>query len=125
EQRNPTAVRKDLAFFVFDKGTEEPIEGALVEFYRGFWIRGNPIQERTTDAQGFVQLEGIPPGLYSVDFSREGYHFKRVRTTIQAHLTYGKKAIGLMPEVRVSGYVNNQNGDPIVGAGVTLSPLLR
>jgi protocatechuate 3,4-dioxygenase beta subunit len=107
----------------------EPIRGAEVTastvFYGALLTLahmekqpGGSVLRATTDANGEVEFERIPPAAYDIFAVADGYSFRvRQRLTIQRD-TKTRYEIRLEPGLTIAGQVVDTEGNPLAGARV-------
>ena len=111
---------------VTDNSTGEPLDDVEITLSPSITGSISPVLA-WTNTSGCFQLEGIPEGNYVLNGFKEGY-FNR---TIEIFIPIGSRSIDIaldpIPPVVTTGILRgsilNEEGDPIVGADVSLWPL--
>ncbi len=75
-------------------------------------------QSAVTDARGRFVLDGLPPGRYRIDVSRDGYQALALEAKLGAGERHDLGALALAEGFPVRGRVLDQAGAPIEGAHV-------
>ena len=119
------------------------IEGVVVDTVSGTPIRRAIVQLRLSDSgqtsvegadyaeftgtDGSFHFDRLPPGSYSLSYSRTGYLLPQISTGYSSHViraaageTVKGLRYGLIPQSVVSGRVVDDEGDPVEGVQVSL-----
>lgn len=98
------------------------LKGQVVDAARGSALAKASIavgkQRATSDADGYFQLDGLPPGPWTVTVQASGY----ASATLQAKETQGRFALKPLPGT-VGGRATTAAGKPVVGAVAQLGSL--
>ena len=115
---------------VVDTVSGTPIRRAIVQLRLGgapSYSVENSDYAAVTGTDGSFRFEHLPPGSYSLGYSRAGYLLPRISTgysPLSIHAAAGETVkglrYGLIPQAVVSGRALDDEGDPVEGVPVSL-----
>jgi Zn-dependent protease len=110
-----------IAGRVTDQLTGRAVAGALIHIYQGTSFTLSPTTvsfASSSDGNGRFTLNGMLPGLYTVEAARLGYTRSARPEVRLAAGSDAAIAISLVPEARIAGRVVDDRGQPIAGATI-------
>ncbi len=117
----PSAKPGSVEGVVTNSVTGEPVKKALIRL-QGFQHRSN--YQTTTDTAGVFRFDRVDPGTYFVLPTHDGFQIETASNGRPQSITVAEEKdttdvkVQLIPLARVSGHVLDEDGDPIMLAGV-------